>query len=64
MAKIKDYSMKYKFQWWYYSHGGEELVDNAAMTLMLFGGGYMMCYTPYIVNSDTLRGMITQMETE
>ena len=49
MAKIKDYSMKYKFQWWYYSHGGKELVDNASMTLMLFGGGYMMWLMAYLL---------------
>ena len=41
--------MKYKFQWWYYSHGGKELVDNASMTLMLFGGGYMMWLMAYLL---------------
>ncbi len=47
--KIKDYSTKYKFQWWYYSHGGKELADNAIATAMLFGGGYTMWLMAYLL---------------
>lgn len=49
MAKIKDYSTKYKFQWWYYSNGGKELVENAVGTIMLFGGGYVMWFMAYLL---------------
>ena len=47
--KIKDYSTKYKFQWWYFSHGGKELVDNAIATAMLFGGAYAAWWLAYLL---------------
>ena len=40
MTKIKDYSMKYKLQWWWYSHGGKETVENALGAL---GLGVFFC---------------------
>lgn len=49
MAKVKDYSTKYKLQWWWYSGGGKELVDNVTVWAMLFGGGYMMWFMAYLL---------------
>ena len=51
MTKIKDYSTKYKFQWWWYSRGGREMVENATGTLMLFGGFYMMWLLAYLLEA-------------
>jgi hypothetical protein len=36
MTKIKDYSTKYRLQWWWYSHGGKELVENVTVTVGFF----------------------------
>lgn len=51
MTKIKDYSTKYKFQWWWYSNGGKELVENVTGTLMIFGGVYAMWWLAYLLES-------------
>jgi len=49
MTKIKDYSTKYKLQWWWYSNGGKELVENVTGTLMIFGGVYAMWWLAYLL---------------
>jgi hypothetical protein len=49
MTKIKDYSMKYKFQWWWYSNGGQELVENVTGTAMIFGFAYAMWWLAYLL---------------
>ena len=51
MTKIKDYSTKYRFQWWWYSDGGKELVENATGTLMIFGWMYYMWFLAYLLES-------------
>jgi hypothetical protein len=49
MDKIKDYSTKYRFQWWWYSDGGKELVENATGTAMIFGWMYYMWFLAYLM---------------
>ena len=49
MDKIKDYSTKYRFQWWWYSDGGKELVENATGTAMIFGWMYYMWFLAYLL---------------
>jgi hypothetical protein len=43
------YKTKYRFQWWWYSHGGTELVENVTGTLMLFGWVYYMWFLAYLL---------------
>lgn len=43
------YKTKYRFQWWWYSHGGKELVENVTGTLMLFGWVYFMWFLAYLL---------------
>lgn len=50
MDKIKDYSTKYRFQWWWYSGGGKEAVENATMTVLLFVGAYVAWCFAYIMD--------------
>ena len=50
MTKIKDYSTKYKFQWWWYSSGGKELVENVTGTLMIFAWFYFMWFVAYLLD--------------
>ena len=49
MTKIKDYSAKYRFQWWWYSGGGKEAVENATMTALLFVGAYAAWCFAYLM---------------
>ena len=49
MTKIKDYSTKYKFQWWWYSNGGKELVENVTGSLMIFGWVSYMWFLAYLL---------------
>jgi hypothetical protein len=46
--KIKDYSTKYKFQWWY-NQGGKQLVVNIASTLGFFLLIYEMLFLAYLL---------------
>lgn len=50
MTKIKDYSAKYKFQWWWYSGGGKELVENVTGTIMIFAWFYFMWFVAYLLD--------------
>jgi len=47
--KITDYSTKYRFQWWWYSHGGKELVEGIAGTLGLGLLVYEMWWLAYLL---------------
>lgn len=49
MDKIKDYSTKYRFQWWWYSNGGQELVENVTATAMIFVGAYAAWWFAYLM---------------
>lgn len=49
MTKIKDYSTKYRFQWWWYSHGGKETVENAVGAVLIFGLFYEMWFLAYLL---------------
>ena len=43
------YKTKYRFQWWWYSHGGKELAENVTGAAMLFGGAYTMWFLAYLL---------------
>jgi hypothetical protein len=43
------YKTKYRFQWWWYSHGGKETVENATGTVILFVGAYAMWWLAYLL---------------
>jgi hypothetical protein len=47
--KIKDYSAKYRFQWWWYSHGGKETVENAFGAVTIFFGAYVAWWLAYLL---------------
>ena len=47
--KIEDYSTKYRFQWWWYSHGGKELVENVIGTASIFIGMYVAWGLAYLL---------------
>lgn len=51
MTKIKDNSTKYRFQWWWYSGGGKELVENVTGTVILFVGFYAMWFLAYLLEN-------------
>ena len=50
--KIKDYSAKYRFQWWWYSEGGKELVENAFGAAALFVGVYVAWWLAYLLEPE------------
>jgi|APGre2960657404_1045060.scaffolds.fasta_scaffold120642_2 hypothetical protein len=50
MDKIKDYSMKYRFQWWWYSDGGKELVENTTMTIVGIVGAFAWWCFAYLMD--------------
>ena len=43
------YKTKYRFQWWWYSHGGKETVENASAAVMIFVGAYAMWWLAYLL---------------
>ena len=47
--KIKDYNTKYRFQWWWYSHGGKETVENVFGAVTIFFGAYVAWWLAYLL---------------
>ena len=43
------YKTKYRFQWWWYSGGGQVAVENATMTVLLFIGAYAAWCFAYLM---------------
>ena len=43
------YKTKYRFQWWWYSHGGKETVEAVTGTVLLFGYAYVMWFLSYLL---------------
>lgn len=43
------YKAKYRFQWWWYSHGGKETVENATGAAVIFVGAYVMWFLAYLL---------------
>jgi len=47
--EIAYYKAKYRFQWWYYSNGGKELVENFLGAATIFVGAYVAWFLAYLL---------------
>lgn len=44
------YKTKYRFQWWWYSHGGKEAFETAVGSVCVFLFIYMMWFIAYLMD--------------